>query len=653
MFTACYIWRARLLGLGAACVAMFMALATPPAVAQSPQKPSEVSISAEQLNMRTKLGVWHNSLLYAPLPHEGCFKAEYPLSELKEVQCATPPNFPMPPKHGPFPDTVGNGYDYSAQVSGTLTSVVGSFDSVTTTGETGFNYLSPSTEVADSYSLQLNSNFFYSTPACASAAVPANCQGWQQYVYSSKSAGQAYIQYWLINYNTTCPSGWNTYGGDCYRNSASAVNVTLIPATSLWQTSLTGSVAAGGNDRLDLASGGTHYVMTSPDNILTLASYWNTAEFVIVGDCCLYSANFAANTSIAVRSTTHDGSRSAPTCVVAGFTGETNNLNLVSTPAIGTQASPTLISNQTSAASSPASCATASGVGDLHIYSFTSTPQANGPANQLHYDFQAEGEFVLAKADDGFEVQTRQISGAPNWPLATVSQAIAARIGKSSAVFSWANNSPQVLVNGSSVALADGQKTILPNEGDVSRHGNTYLVRDTNGNSVQVIMQSAAASGNGIEHYIDVHVGLGRWPTNAQGLLFNAKDNVQAVVARDGTVFALHGAVPPASADLPNFYSKYGNSWRVSGRQSLFASAASRLPVLRISNPQKVFTAGNLTKAVYAAARANCEKAGVAETALNDCILDVGVIGKPRAALSHLHPNLAPVIDRRVLKADR
>ena len=113
------------------------------------------------------------------------------------------------------------------------------------------------------------------------------------------------------------------------------------------------------------------------------------------------------------------------------------------------------------------------------------------------------------------------------------------------------------------------------------------------------------------------------------------------------------GAVPPASADLPNFYSKYGNSWRVSGRQSLFASAASRLPVLRVSNPEKVFTAGNLTKAVYAAARANCEKAGVAETALNDCILDVGVIGKPRAALSHLRPNLPPVIDRRVLKADR
>jgi hypothetical protein len=568
----------------------------------------------------------------------------------------------MPPRCGALADTVGNGYDYSAQVTDNLISVVGSFDTFSTTGETGFTYQSPSTQVANAYTLQLNSNFFYNPPACAGAASPSTCQGWQQYVYSSVSAGQAYIQYWLINYNKTpCPSGWNSYGSDCYTNSASAVTVSpLIPVTSLAQTSLTGSVAAGGNDRLDLAAGATHYIMTSPDNIVTLASYWNTAEFTVVGDCCLYTANFAANTSIAVRTTTHDGLKTAPICVLEGFTGETNNLNLASTPAIGTQASPTLISDQSSAAAPPASCATAAGRGDLHITTFTPTPQAN-PVTDLHYDFQAEGDFILAKMADGFEVQTRQISGAPNWPLATVSEAIAAKIGKSAVVFAWVNNNPQVFINGSAIALGNGEKHVLPNDGDLilsqntvsvsdsTDHvvQNTYVARDANGNSVQVIMQVYGTAGTALEHYIDTNVGLGSWPTNVQGLLVNAKNNLLGVIERDGTVFTVHNAAPPpASVDLPDFYSKYGDSWRVTGSQSLFTAVASQLPALRVSNPAKVFTASDLAADVAATAKANCQNAGVPDVALNDCILDVAVIGNWQAALSHLHPNLSTVVDR-------
>jgi hypothetical protein len=346
--------------------------------------------------------------------------------------------------------------------------------------------------------------------------------------------------------------------------------------------------------------------------------------------------------------------------VVDGFTGETNNLNLVATPAIGTQASPTLISDQTSAAAPPASCATAAGVGDLHISTFTPTPQANAPVTDLHYDFQAEGEFILAKTGDGFEVQTRQISGAPNWPLATVSQSIAAKIGKSAVVFAWVNNNPQVYINGSLITLSNGEKHVLPNDGDlilrqnpfdvtasVQVIQNTYVVRDMNGNSVQVVMQAAGTGGTGLEHYIDTTVGLGRWPTNVQGLLVNAKNNLLGVIEQNGTVFTLHNAAPPpASADLPDFYSKYGDSWRVTGSQSLFAAAASQLPPLKISNPAKVFTASDLAADVSATAKASCQNAGVPDAALNDCILDVAVVGNWQAALSHLHPNLSIAIDR-------
>ena len=627
----------RLSGVVAALATMLVIGASQPLLGQTKPAPKQAATpqksaasakqQAEALFAMQKN--WHAALLNAPVPHKGCFKAQYPQMTWQEVPCSKPPNIPMPPRHGPQPYNVGNGYDYSAQVTGHLLSVIGSFDTVTTSGEAGFNFNSQTTQVADSYTLQINSNFYNSPPACSGAASPAACQGWQQYIYSSKSAGAAYMQYWLIGYNTACPSGWNASGSDCFRNSDSSITVPLIAAGSLARVSMTGSVTAGGDDRLDLADAETHYVVTSPDNIVTLANYWTTAEFAVVGDCCDFSANFNPNSSIAVRATVHNGVTSAPNCVVAGFTGETNNLNLVSTPAIGTQAAPTILSSQTSVAGT-ASCAVAAGIGDIHIHTFTPTPQVNAPASSLNYDFQASGDFVLAKTDDGFEVQSRQISGAPSWPNASVNQAIATKVGNSIVVLSVAGNSPQLSINRSPVSLGDGQRQVLANEGDVIRRGNTYLVRDLNGNSTQIIVQSAA------KEYLDVYVGLGRWPTQVQGLLVSAKDNVNAVVSRTGTVF-------PAPFNFSTFYNQYGDSWRVTGGQSFFGVGSVNSPRTMIANPTQPFDASRLPAATYQAAKNICQSAGVKQGSLDDCILDVAVIGDKKAAMSHVQPRIAPM----------
>jgi hypothetical protein len=624
--------KSRLFGAVAACATTLMSLGGQPSVAQPNPKPRPAvntikpkTLSEAKLALIAKQREFHKALLNTPVPRHGCFKAEYPRLAWQELPCVTPPNIPMPPRRGPLPDVVGNGYDYSAQVTGTFTSVIGSFDWVTTTGEKGFTYQSPTIQVADAYSLQMNTNFFNSPPACAGAANPAACLGWQQFLYSSKSAGsEIFMQYWLINYGNTCPSGWNTYGSHCYRNSSS-LTIPLIPATSLGQTSIAASVSAGGDDRLDLSIGATVYAVTSPDDIVSLASYWNTAELTVVGDCCYYSADFDPNTSIATRVTVHHGTTTAPQCVLQGFTGETNNLNLGSTPQIPTQASPTLRFDEASSAVAVPACAVAAGYGDAHLRTFTPTPQVTAPASSLAYDFQAEGDFVMAKTGGGFEVQARQISGAPMWPNAGVNQSIAAKIGSSVVVFSAANNNPQVIVDGSPISLGDGKKHVLPNNGDVTRHGNTYVARDMGGNSVQVIVQPAAT------YYLDLYVGLGRWPADVQGLLVSAKDNVNAVVARTGTVF-------PAPFNFSTFYSVYGDSWRAKGIQSLFTAAASHLPASRISNPARPFYASDLAKATYLAAKTKCQLAGVKQQALDDCILDVAVVGDRRAALSHIRP---------------
>ena len=65
-------------------------------------------------------------------------------------------------------------------------------------------------------------------------------------------------------------------------------------------------------------------------------------------------------------------------------------------------------------------CAAATSVGDTHLTTF----------NGLLYDFQASGDFVLAQVDPDFVVQTRQVSGAPTWPDASVNSAVATRMGK-------------------------------------------------------------------------------------------------------------------------------------------------------------------------------------------------------------------------------
>lgn len=81
---------------------------------------------------------------------------------------------------------------------------------------------------SNSFTLQLNSDYFYNTPLCAGAATPSQCQGWQQFLFQQGNggSGSVYMQYWLLNYGFNCPSNWILAivlgEPDCYMNSTSA-----------------------------------------------------------------------------------------------------------------------------------------------------------------------------------------------------------------------------------------------------------------------------------------------------------------------------------------------------------------------------------------------------------------------------------------------
>src|ERR1043166_1447037 len=184
-------------------------------------------VAADQASAQTKRQpseqqreTWRKSIVRRPRPKKGCFVAKYPETNWREVPCTTPPpNRPYPPRQGLRPQTVGSGIDFSGQVTANTSQAEGSFDSVSgVTSEMGNG-------IADSYSLQLNTNFF-TTTACSGGT--NNCQGWEQFVFSS--SGYLLIEYWLLHYENPCPAGWNTYGVSCWRNGGSAL---VTPAQTI------------------------------------------------------------------------------------------------------------------------------------------------------------------------------------------------------------------------------------------------------------------------------------------------------------------------------------------------------------------------------------------------------------------------------------
>ncbi len=556
---------------------------------------------------------WRTEIAKVPPSGKGCFQAVYPKLAWREVSCTRTPTYPQPPRHGPRPFTVGNNNDVSAQVpAGFVSTATGSFDSVTgVTSESGqIGNTGPA--VANAYTLQLNTNFFTST-ACAGSPNPS-CLGWQQFVFDNNgSTGRAYIQYWLIKYNTTCPAGvaWNQFSftgsTDIYcwkNNTGGAVSVPAQPITNLGQLSLASAVGTGG-DSVTLSTGTTAYLRTG-DNAVNAAAGWKVAEFNVFGDGGNSAgggqASFNSGSAIVVRTRTIYGGTAPPTCVAQGFTAETNNLSFGPTAPAASQPGPAVEFDEGSAGGASSNCAAATTVGDTHLRTFSG----------LLYDFQASGDFLLAQAKD-FAVQTRQVSGAPAWPDASINNAVATQMGTTRVALCAAPS--RLMINGNSAVLADGQKLSLPSGVEIFRRGNVYLLIGQSGDSVRAVMNNT---------WIDVSVGLGRWPTKVRGLLANANGNVNELETSGGTVLN-------APVSFNDLYGRYGNSWRVAPTDSLLSVCGGEI---ERGIPKKPFFASDLAPRIRDRARAICTHAGVQERALlGACTLDVAVLGKQATAV--------------------
>jgi len=327
----------------AACVAGFLQVPTAMAapLATAAWSADDPLMTPAEASART---TWRDTMAHLPTPAEGCFHATYPNTNWQADTCKTLTRHihPIPHRvHWGASETTGNGYDYALQSSSLISKTVGSFPQVSgVTSEKGVGVaafggggiLGP-----NEYSLQINSNYDGTTSVCNGHS---GCTVWQQFVYATdyETQGEAavFMQYWLIGYGSSCPSGWLSDGGtDCYRNS-NAVSAPNVPATQLANLKLTGSATANGNDTITFANGNTAYSISAKDSVVKLATVWKLSEFNVVGNAGGSSANFNTGSSITVKVAATNGSTAAPTCAAnAGTTGETNNLNLGSCSAAG------------------------------------------------------------------------------------------------------------------------------------------------------------------------------------------------------------------------------------------------------------------------------------------------------------------------------
>jgi hypothetical protein len=362
---------------------------------------SAKTIGPGQSSAAADLKGWRTDMAQGALPSRGCFTATFPGRAWRQVPCAATPRYPQLPRRGLSPQNAGNGIDASAEApTGNISTAIGSFDKVSVTSESGpINNTGPA--IANAYTLQLNTNTF-PTPLCAGSPNPG-CLGWQQFIYENTGTlGRAYIQRWLIGYNTTCPVlpvPWNSYippnstNIDCWMNSTiGAVPLPGQPVTNLRQLELAGSVGPGG-DSVIMFVAANAYLMAAGDDAIDASAGWKIAEFNVVGDGSAGQATFSKGAQILLRTRIIYGGTAAPICVNQGFTGETNNLNFGTPQPAVSAPGPAIRFLENSAGGAKTPCAAAATVKSIR-FGKTKTPIAS-------IGDDSEGIHLFAVGPDG------------------------------------------------------------------------------------------------------------------------------------------------------------------------------------------------------------------------------------------------------------
>jgi len=232
--------------------------------------------------------------------------------------------------------------DFSATVTGQISTAEGSFDSVT--GVTSSNV----------YSLQLNTESFQ-TSACAGSPGELREDVWdgsssstslpevasynigcspmdRQHIVPGANTPKLPGQYVLSD--GWCPFQFTTTGPVyCVINAVNQPTVSAHPMTALAQLKVAGSPPGSGvKDAITVTESGVPKGANGDSRLPDLGSKWNEAEFNVFGGGSASQAVFNSGATLQVRTEVLSGTSKGPGCHLKSWTGESNNLTLVNAP---------------------------------------------------------------------------------------------------------------------------------------------------------------------------------------------------------------------------------------------------------------------------------------------------------------------------------
>ncbi len=256
-------------------------------------------------------------------------------------------------------------------------------------------------------------------------------------------------------------------------------------------------------------------------------------------------------------------------------------------------------------------CTCGRSIGEPHLLTF----------DGHYYDFQAAGEFVLARAKDGsFEVQVRQQQWEDSRWVA-VNTAAAVRT---------ARHSIEIMPDGHKLAMIlDGKKQPLKTMEFLD--GDTLTVIDTT--EIDITTKEGAvvtvrSLGNyGVDVSVDPSEGL---KGKMEGLLgdYDGEGKNDLKLRDKDTVI---------QSDFGQLYPAFADSWRITDVSSHFTYESGK-NTTSYTNRAFPYERADPKKLVgYTAAEVLCRRKGVTDSAsLADCAMDVAIIGRPEFAQSAL-----------------
>jgi hypothetical protein len=316
-----------------------------------------------------------------------------------------------------------------------------------------------------------------------------------------------------------------------------------------------GALTATGNGTytLDLGSTTQGAAALSADLTATNAANgpadWLNGAFIISGDSSYTNSGFGTFSKLAAGAATNAGTVSLSTARAGSFS-ETLTLDPTGGNASGFSAA---LGADTVIITGKIAAPTGIAHGDVHMVTF----------DGLHYDFQATGDFVLARATDPANAYQIQIHTSTLRGIAGISYTtqIAAELGGGQRVNFGAAGGPVVWVDGQAdTMLGIGASQTLDDGSVLLRiSSNSYKLIWHTGETLDVTDRGA---------FFDLSAALSPAdrPGSVQGLLGSDTGQATDFSLPDGTVLAQ----PVATSVV---LSSFADAWRVDPQQSLLANA--------------------------------------------------------------------------------